>query len=176
MNRYGDWMQTASGKAFWPLDPREDEIDIDDIAHALAMQCRYAGHCKRFYSVAQHSVLVAQSMPTKALARSALLHDATEAYLVDVPRPVKRFLTEYKAIEEKLYAFIARRFGVPEIIPDEVTEADNRILHDELQQLMRPPPISWSLPGEPLGVKIERMNPNDSYIEFLRMAGKLGVK
>lgn len=176
MNRYGGWMQTASGKAFWPLDPREDEIDIDDIAHALAMQCRYAGHCKRFYSVAQHSVLVAQSMPTKALARSALLHDATEAYLVDVPRPVKPFLTEYKAIEEKLYAFIARRFGVPEIIPDEVTEADNRILHDEMQQLMRPPPIPWSLSGEPLGVEIQALPPNGAYIAFLEMTAKLGLK
>ena len=56
--RGGDWMQTYSGFQFWPLDPRPEEIHVIDIAHSLANQCRYAGHCREFYSVAQHSVLL----------------------------------------------------------------------------------------------------------------------
>ena len=73
--RKGNWMQTFTGRQFWPADPRADEIDIRDIAHALSMQCRYAGHCTQFYSVAEHCVLLANAIPEQKLW--ALLHDAS---------------------------------------------------------------------------------------------------
>ena len=85
MKRKGDWMQTHSGIQFWPLDPRPEDILIEDIAHALSNQCRFAGHCCFHYSVAQHSVLVSENVPAQD-AMWGLLHDAGEAYLVDLPR------------------------------------------------------------------------------------------
>src|SRR4051812_6540197 len=85
----GDWMQTISGKAFFPLDPRPADVDIQDIAHALAFQCRFGGHVKEFYSVAEHSVRVSLICAHED-AKWGLLHDATEAYLSDIVRPVKR--------------------------------------------------------------------------------------
>lgn len=94
--RRGDWMMTYSGRAFWPLDPRADEIDPLDIAHALSMLCRYGGHVRRFYSVAEHCVLMSHAVaPEHALW--ALLHDATEAYMVDLPRPINRILLDERA-------------------------------------------------------------------------------
>src|SRR5438128_12538670 len=83
----GDWMQTYTGRAFYPLDPRLDDICIEDIAHALSMLCRYGGQCQEFYSVAEHSVLMSYAVnPQHALW--ALLHDATESYMGDLIRPL----------------------------------------------------------------------------------------
>lgn len=93
--RKGDWIQTYTGRQFWPLDPKPEEVCIEDIAHALSQQCRYAGHTIRFYSVAQHSVEIALRVP-RAAALWGLLHDAAEAYLVDLPRPVKYLMPAYK--------------------------------------------------------------------------------
>lgn len=173
--RLGDWMQTVSGKAVWPLDPRPEEIDLEDIAHALSMQCRYAGHCRKFYSVAEHSVLLSRAMPTVELKRWALLHDATEAYLVDLPRPVKRNMPYYAVAEEYLMAAIAERFGLSGEMPPEVKDADNRILVDEMRQLMRTPPMAWDIPDEPLGVSIGGWYPTVACELFLRDARLLGI-
>lgn len=137
-------MQTFTGRAFWPLDPRAEEVDPLDIAHSLAHQCRYGGHTSRHYSVAEHCVLVSYSVPPED-ALAGLLHDATEAYVTDVPRPVKRHLTDYPAIEEGVWLVIAERFGVSDVLPDSVHEADNRILLNERDALMAPAPISWGV-------------------------------
>src|SRR4051812_30250690 len=84
--RVGNWMQTFTGRQFWPVDPRADEIAIEDIARALAMTCRFGGHVRFHYSVAQHSFLVSLvCSPEHALW--GLLHDASEAYLGDVVWP-----------------------------------------------------------------------------------------
>lgn len=131
----GDWMQTHSGRRFYPLDPRPEEIDSEDIAHALSLLCRYGGHVDRFYSVAEHCVLMSWAVaPDNALA--ALLHDATEAYVVDVPRPLKQQLPDYQLIEGVVWIAIAKRFGLasPDL-PGEVHEADNRILINERSTL-----------------------------------------
>ena len=105
-DRIGDWMCTASGVTFYPLDPRPEEIRIEDIAHSLALQCRFAGHCREFYSVAEHSVRGAQALrsigATVAMQAAFLLHDASEAYAVDLPRPIKRMMPNYKAMEKAL--------------------------------------------------------------------------
>lgn len=131
----GDWMQTFTGHRFYPLDPRADEIDPDDIAHALSLLCRYGGHVDRFYSVAEHCVLMSEAVaPEHALA--ALLHDATEAYVVDVPRPLKRYLDRYHDIEDLAWMAIAERFGVSVTLPGEVVDADSRILLTERDALM----------------------------------------
>lgn len=175
--RKGDWMQTFSGQAFWPLDPRADEIELIDIAHSLSMQCRYAGHCRHFYSVAEHSVLIARAMPNDDLARIALLHDATEAYMVDLPRPVKNHMRDYKAAEIRLWRIIAERFNLPICGSPVVDAADNRILLDEMSQLMAKPPKPWDIPGtpEPLGVTIMGWSPASAKTEFLQTANRLGL-
>lgn len=156
-------MQTFTGKAFWPLDPRPEEIDPDDIAHALGMLCRYGGHVADFYSVAEHCVLMSYAVsPENALW--ALLHDATEAYMVDLPRPLKRHMPDYRLAETRLMVALCDRFGLPHEEPAEVVEADNRILLDERDAyLMLPPPLPWGIDHlEPLGVQFQGWGPADA--------------
>ena len=149
----GDWMQTYTGRAFYPADPKPQDIFIEDIAHALSMQCRYGGHCDDHYSVAEHSYIVSTMVPRED-ALAALLHDATEAYLVDVPRPVKVLLPQYRDLEATLWAAICARFGLSKTLPDSVHEADNRILLSERDANMLPPPMDWGIPDDGTRVKI----------------------
>lgn len=166
--RTGDWLQTFTGISFWPLDPRPDEVDILDIAHSLSMQCRYGGHSRFFYSVAEHCVLLSHAVPAD-LAFSALMHDAAEAYLVDVPRPIKRFLGDYKTIESNLESVILPAFGLPYPTPALVMEYDSRILIDEREQLMAAPPRPWGdIASGPLGVRILGYPPMRAETIFLR--------
>lgn len=167
-SRAGSFMQTYTGRQYWPCDPRPHEVFIEDIAHSLSLQCRYAGHCLRFYSVAEHSVLISRSLaathaPEVALA--GLLHDAPEAYCVDIPRPLKPYLTNYKAIEQDNWLAIAERYGLPAELPDEVHDADNRIIADELVNLREMP---WHAKHDrPLGVKLRYWSPEEAELEFL---------
>jgi hypothetical protein len=117
--RIGDWMQTASGRMFWPLDPRPEEVHIEDIAGALSKLCRYNGHCEWHYSVAQHSVYVSYQVPREH-EFAALMHDATEAYCADVPRPLKKHLAGYADIERNIWLAIAQRYNLPADLPQEV--------------------------------------------------------
>jgi len=157
--RLGQWMQTYSGRQFWPLDPQPHEVFIDDIAHALAHQCRYAGHCLRFYSVAEHSILLSRCV-SEENKLWALLHDASEAYLSDVIRPIKPYLSGYKFREEKVMRAIAERFGLKGDEPAEVKAADDRITLDERAQNMHPTTHKGGWPdGKPLGVNLEFMSP-----------------
>src|SRR5438128_5709421 len=107
----GDWMQTYTGRRFYPLAPAIEDVDLRDIAHSLAHQCRYAGHVDRFYSVAEHCVLLSRAVPAE-YALDALLHDAAEAYVVDVPRPLKRNLAGYAEIEDRALSTILQALGV----------------------------------------------------------------
>lgn len=124
---------TLSGKFFDILRPEKYEFDIEEIATALSNLCRYTGHVNRFYSVAEHSVLVSRIVPDK-LALAGLLHDASEAYLGDVSSPLKKLLPEYKRIEERVQQAIARSFGLGDDLshPD-VHEADKRMYWQERQ-------------------------------------------
>lgn len=172
--RTGDWMQTFTGRQFWPVDPRPEEVFIEDIAHALAMQCRYAGHSLRFYSVAEHSVHLARHVsPENALW--ALLHDASEAYLVDVPRPLKPFLPGYREAEDAVMRAVALRFKLLpfSVMPGEVKEADGRILADEAAQNMATPPAPWTFNGHALGVTLEYWSPERAEQEFLNEFARL---
>lgn len=167
--RNGDFMQTATGRKFWPMDPRADEVFIEDIAHSLSLQCRYAGHCLRFYSVAEHSVLIARHLAAKhapEVALWGLLHDGSEAYLVDVPRPVKPYLKGYKMAEARVMAAVTLRFELRLDMPPEVHEADERIIADELVNLV---PMDWHgrYAGQELGVRLRYWSPEQAREEFM---------
>ncbi|GAA4439532.1 hypothetical protein [Phytohabitans houttuyneae] len=164
---HGDWMQTYTGRAFYPLDPHVEDIDPVDIAHALSLLCRYGGHVKLAYSVAEHCVLLSHAVaPGNALW--ALLHDATEAYLGDMIRPLKSAMPEYRQVEDRLAAVIVDRFGLFRVCPDEVKLADTRILLDERAALMAPPPQPWAVEHlQPLGVEIRCWTPDEAENRYL---------
>jgi uncharacterized protein len=155
-DRGAAWIQTHSGRRFTPTNPHVDAIVIQDISHALSMQCRFSGHCKKFYSVAQHSVLVSYICDSQD-ALWGLMHDASEAYLVDVPRPLKRSgkFQAYIDFEEKMQEAICRRFGLPLQEPPSVKRADTLLLATEARDLMSPLHHDWEQPVEPLPFAID---------------------
>jgi hypothetical protein len=166
-------MQTHTRRRFYPMDPRAEDIDSEDIAHALSLLCRYGGHIDRFYSVAEHCVLMSQVVaPENAL--HALLHDATEAYVVDVPRPLKRYLADYRMIEDKVWLAIAEKFGIDSVIPEDVHDADNRMLLNETSLLMPGVGVWASLQGfELLPVTVVGWAPQRAKVEYLRRLSEL---
>ena len=133
----GPYLRLRSGKNFYPLTPTVDMVEIEDIAHALGNLCRFGGHTREFYSVAQHSVLCSLMAP-EGFKLAALLHDATEAYLVDVPRPIKALLPEYRNIEHNLALCIEKKFELPEDIMEHsvIKEVDSRMLVSEAAVLV----------------------------------------
>lgn len=139
------WIQTHSGVAFDLLDPQPDMVRLRDIAHALSHLCRYTGHSRYFYSVAEHSVECARRAPP-ALVAEALMHDATEAYVGDVASPLKALLPEYRAIESRVRGAIAARFGLSPAVPAKVVEIDVGMLHIERAQLLGKEAQPWGLP------------------------------
>lgn len=162
----GNWMQTYTGRQFWPLDPRAEDVFPADIAHALSLLCRYNGHIQRFMSVAEHCVQMSYAVsPENALW--ALLHDATEAYVGDMIRPLKRMMPDFKDAEDEVMEAIAERFGIDPVMPQEVHEADSRILLDERAALM-PSTHVWDIDGlQPLGVHIQGWAPEVAEERYL---------
>lgn len=166
--RKGDWMQTRSGAMYWPVDPRPEDVDINDIAHALSMLCRFGGHTARFYSVAEHSVHVSNTVPPE-YALQGLMHDATEAYVIDVPRPLKSWLSNYEEIEADNWTAIAMRFNIPFKLHPSVKRADNTVLLAERNVLLETPPMpwEWAVGLTPAPVKIECWDPVTAKRKFL---------
>jgi uncharacterized protein len=167
--RTGDWLQTYTGKQFFPMDTRAGDFDILDIAHALSNICRYAGHCREFYSVAQHSVMVSQHCGM-VYAIEGLMHDATEAYLADIPRPVKhdQRMLGYCLIESDMEREIADQFGLWYPWPSDVKAADDAVLMAERRDLMATPPIPWGLEHiKPIDQHIQAWSPHLSEQRFL---------
>lgn len=169
----GDWFPTYTGIKFYPTNPDHSEINIIDIAHALSMQCRFAGHVAYFYSVAQHSVLVSQNVPPE-LALAGLLHDAAEAYCQDLIRPVKHSpgFEEYRRIELRLEEFIAEKFKVGDALwAPSVKLHDNRALMTERRDLYAPgvgEKFVWSVTAEPYAECIVPWAPSLAEVRFLR--------
>lgn len=128
-------IETASGREFDFTDPRPESINIEDIAHALSHLCRYTGHVREFYSVAQHSIFVSHLVPT-GLGMYGLLHDASEAYLGDVSSPLKTLLPEYRRIEEAVQGAIYRKFDLHQAGAYDVKQADLMALVTEKRDLM----------------------------------------
>lgn len=155
-----DWISTYTGRTIRPMDPSPEDICIEDIAHALSNLCRYTGHTSGFYSVAQHSALASQIVPPED-AKWALLHDASEAYLADVARPIKAHLTNYAQAECRLMKMVAERFELPWPMPESVHHADRVLLATEKRDLMAPCPVPWAwIDGiEPLKKTIYPMLP-----------------
>lgn len=162
----GSWLQTYSGLQFYPMDPDPNAVELHDIARSLSMQCRYNGHVKEFYSVAEHCVLVSQLVPAED-ALWGLLHDAAEAYVGDMIRPLKNHMPAYHEAENTVMVAIAERFGLKGDMPDSVKEADNRILLDEKIRLMVTEPAPWGVPGEPHGIKISAWSPAEAEAAYI---------
>jgi len=144
-------IETLNGHFADPLNMDPDDLRIGDIAHALAHTCRFSGYTSRHYSVAEHSVYVARIVATRLatetlypawaereIIRQALLHDATEAYLIDMPSPIKRAFPEYRAAEKRLWEVIAKKFDVPVEMHPFVKDADGRICTTEKLALLGP--------------------------------------
>ena len=172
------WIQTYSGRKFDLVDPQPDMVHFPDIAHALANVCRYTGHCRAFYSVAQHSVIVASILPDH-LMMQGLMHDATEAYVADLSRPLKRLVPDYQAIEARVWRVIAERFGLPEALDPLVKRADNIVLMAERRELLKRPPEPWApeleaLAGEANSVRVSPLSPGEAWMEFRHVFRSLG--
>jgi uncharacterized protein len=166
-----NFFQTHSGISFDLLNPTADMINIEDIAHSLSMQCRWGGHCKWFYSIAEHSVYVSFLTPTR-LALHGLLHDAAEAYVSDVTTPLKNHLPGYKEIEHKILFTIFEKYGIENTPEDKqavkfidlslaATEADQITADSEFQR-------NWlkTMP-QPLKIAINCFGPDEARELFM---------
>jgi len=137
----GPTIMLRSGAWFDFCAPASSNFTIEDVAHGLANICRYSGQCSSFYSVAEHSILVSET--AKGFEFEALLHDAAEAFLGDITRPLKQMLPEYKRIEADVERAILDRFGVSGPIPLQVKQADLRVLAAEQRQIMPEGTDGW---------------------------------
>jgi hypothetical protein len=173
------WIQTVSGRQFWPLAPKAEDVDVGDIAHALSMKCRYSGHTQKFYSVAEHCVHISNAILedgwSPGTALWGLLHDAAEAYLPDIARPIKPAMPGFGAIEEAVEKAIVDKIvlDVPgwfcSLIRCDIVKAyDTRILIDEKAAMMPHTPADWGLAGPALGVQIVGWDPTEAKVRFLR--------
>lgn len=135
---YNGWTLTHQKIFFQYLNPTAETIDIEDIAHALSQICRFTGHTSKFYSVAQHSVMVSRYVSEKNRLW-ALLHDAPEAYINDLASPLKRIIKgKYATIEKTIMEGICKKFGLPPREPDEVKFWDRALTVNELWSLIDP--------------------------------------
>lgn len=143
-----NFITTFTGRYFDIVQPRAEHVEIEDIAHALSIEPRFGGHTVMPYSVAEHCVLVTRLVASEVGYKShwkptlmwALLHDASEAYIKDIPRPLKDMMPEYKAIERRVMGAVIERFGMLSQMPVQVKEADDEMLKREAQNLfMRAP-------------------------------------
>ena len=171
---------TFTGKHFNPTNPEENLIDLSDIGHALSLICRGNGHVKYFYSVAQHSIACCQEAQARGYSDrvqlACLLHDASEAYMSDVTRPVKALLTEYLKVEENLQNMIWNKYLKTPLTKEEkqqVFEVDDDMLAYEFAQIM-PEKISDAEVELKAGIVCSFKNMSEVEDEFLELAKTYG--
>ena len=170
----GPYLQTVSGRWVNPFDPDPEQLDIGDIARALANQCRFGGHCRVFYSVAQHSVIVSELVEARGGdvedVFAALMHDASEAYLGDMPHPLKHrspLGAAFKDAEDHLEAALQQHFAIKPDVP-EIKRADRALLATERRAFSDE---AWHWPElegvEPLDLELTAMSPDEAQRAFL---------
>ena len=171
--RHGDWMQLVHGEQYWPCDPRPEDYSLEATAHSLSMQCRYVGHCKFFYPVAQHAVLGSYLCPP-SFALKFLHHDDPESVTGDMSRPLKRSLNSdhFKEIEDLNEASMFKALGLEPGLPEEVHVADECMLVWEKRDVMNPSVTPWSLGPRTQGfvppkIKIRSWSPRRAKREYL---------
>jgi hypothetical protein len=147
--------------------PETSDFTIDDIAQGLAFQCRYAGQCRDFYSVAEHSLLVSEMVGDDPLV--ALMHDAAEAFLGDITRPLKQMLHDYRQIEARIQKAIFDRFGLSSAANPAIKWADLRVLAAEQRQVMPPGTDDWARRDgvEPAPIIVRFLPPEEAKRQFL---------
>lgn len=188
--RKGGWIETWSGKRFWPIDPRSEDVDINDIAHALSMQCRFLGHIPFMYTVAQHSVYVLQTFRSisekiwcKEACLAVLMHDGAEAYVCDCSSPIKPYLTNYQEIEDRILESIYEKFDITEYLMPQCTN-DTLYRGEKLQKLLHKADMmmlaaealyfgmnkknDWTLPEPPANININPWTPHEAKVNFLK--------
>jgi hypothetical protein len=179
----GPYLQTVSGRRVNPLDPELEQLDIEDIARALGNLCRFGGHCRTFYSVAQHSVIVSQLVEERGGDAedvfAALMHDAAEAYLGDMPHPLKHrsaLGAAFKEAEKHLEAAIRERFAIKPDVP-EIKRADRALLATERRAFSAE---RWHWPEldgvEPLELDLEGWPPAEATKSFLARYAELDAR
>jgi uncharacterized protein len=179
----GPYLQTVSGRWVNPFDPDPEQLDAGDIARALANLCRFGGHSRSFYSVAQHSVIVSRLVEARTGdaedAFAALMHDATEAYLGDMPHPLKHrspLGTAYKAAEDHLEQALRNRFNIKPDVP-EIKRVDKALLAAERRAFSAE---RWHWPElegvEPLDVELAAWPPDEAVRAFAERYAELDAR
>ena len=179
----GPYLQTVSGRWVNPFDPDPEQLDAGDIARALANQCRFGGHCRVFYSVAQHSVIVSELIEQRGGdaedAFAALMHDASEAYLGDMPHPLKHrspLGAAFKAAEGELEQAIRARFRIKPDVPA-IKPADRALLASERRAFSAE---TWHWPElegvEPLDLELTAWSPDEAAEAFARRYAELDAR
>lgn len=185
------WTVTYSGRKFHFFGGDQDEIDINDIAHSLSLNCRFNGHVKHFYSVAQHSLIIGKQIlketgkPSWAMA--GLLHDASEAYLPDMPRPIKGYLSEFLDLEDAVLGRIFRRFDLPDLtmptqehlpLAELIKLHDNRAVVTEKRDILTEDSrlVPWAIQDkyEPYEDRIIPETPKNIWRQFLQFFREMG--
>lgn len=155
-----DCIRTYSGLYVNVFEPTEDMICIEDICHALSNQSRFSGHVYKFFSVAQHSSNCAWNVEDEHKP-AALLHDATEAFLVDIPTPIKNNLEHYKRLEDNLNRIIANKFGYQYPFHESIKKVDRQMLQLEWDNLMINHDSKWIC-----------LSPDEAKKEFMELFNK----
>lgn len=171
----GPAVTTATGKAFYPFDPRAEEVEIQHIAASLSTRARFTGSTRQFYSVAQHSALVADYME-RPHRLWGLLHDAAEAYLPDVVSQMKPrtyledldgSLVKFKTIEKRIMRAVCQHFGLPEEEPAGLKKVDVSVLLAEARDMLPTREVGWWPDGDPIQEFVYPLGPRASKILFL---------
>lgn len=172
--RTGGWITTYTGLRFYPLDPRREDVNIVDIAHSLSNTCRFIGHCNSFYSVAQHSVLVSHACDRKD-ALWGLLHDASEAYVCDIPPQIKKSpeLAAYGRIERAVLDCVCSRFGLRRLEPPSVKSADRRMFATEARDMTVLKGRQVTTGAEPFDFTIDPWDPETAFIRYIARFNEL---
>ena len=162
-----------SGSYFDFLEPDKSEFVIEDIAHGLSQICRFAAQCRRFYSVAQHSVHVSHIVPPEH-AFAGLMHDSPEAFVGDMAKPLKDLLPEYRVVEKHVEAAVFARFGVPHPMPPCIKEADIVMLATEQREIMRNNDgWDYTRGRKALDMRLPNWSPTEAKAQFLARYSEL---